>query len=82
MAAKKRSAPRPPGNAKATPPGASAAAAARPWDPAAVPPAEASPLADKERAFHATHFTADPRGKGKPGPAAAARSKRRRGGAR
>jgi hypothetical protein len=42
------------------------------WDPAAFPTAESPTLRDEEeRAFHATHFSADPRGAsmaGKPPP--------------
>lgn len=84
MAAKKRPAspsPRKDGDEKST--SARSGAGRRPWDPSAVPPAESSPMGADEREFHATHFTADPRGKVKPGSAPdGKRAQRRRGGAR
>jgi hypothetical protein len=56
-------------------------AAARPWDPSVVPPPEKAPSAEERerREFHATHFTADPRGT-KPGRTPDA-SRKVRGGA-
>jgi hypothetical protein len=51
------------------------------WDPAAVPAGKGDErtLADEEeRAFHATHFTADPRGAGKAGKAPPGASPQRR----
>jgi hypothetical protein len=57
------------------------------WDPAAVPPegaaADGPPTKaeEDERAFHATHFSADPRGKGKAGaPPPGAKLPKHRGG--
>lgn len=54
----------------------------RPWDPSAPPPSQD----EQDREFHATHFSADPRGNVKPGSApgggGGSSHKRRRGGAR
>ena len=51
-----------------------------PWDPAAVPSPGSPTLQEEEdRQFHATHFTADPRGAGSTG-APPIRPQKRRGG--
>ena len=51
-----------------------------PWDPAAVPGGGPSLGDEEERQFHATHFTADPRGKGMQGKAPPAGRRKQRGG--
>ena len=51
------------------------------WDPAAVPPHAPSLAEQEERQFHATHFTADPRGAAMSGkPPAGTRRRKHRGG--
>jgi hypothetical protein len=54
------------------------------WDPAAVQPGTGNgpptPAEEKERAFHATHFTADPRGSAMTGKAPPGASPKHRGG--
>jgi hypothetical protein len=68
-------APRKRSNARATPKGREEKPPGGPvWDPAAVPAESAAAAGapptlaeEKERAFHATHFSADPRGTGKAG---------------
>ena len=53
-------------------------------DPAQTPPKGPTLAEEEQRQFHATHFTADPRGAamaGEPPPGAAKRRRKRRGGA-
>jgi hypothetical protein len=53
------------------------------WDPAAVPPStgnEPTSAGEEDRAFHATHFSADPRGAAMAGKAPPGASRKHRGG--
>ena len=51
-----------------------------PWDPAAKPAGGPSLRDEEDRQFHATHFTADPRGAGMQGKAPPSGRRKQRGG--